>query len=241
MEKYDIACYNQRHRRRRMFRDWNFWLSVVTIVLTMITAITAIIAVLQTKKQIELSNKQHLFDLRIENYLVAKCLVEQYRNQKHLWEKEERNKVLFESNSIFFFLTNNTFLEEIQGITAEKAFGNPLQKNFLKKMESIKEISTKIELIFSGENAHCLAKYVYLYQELLHALYQYQIILEKLQEHSDQFHVTLEEAQRKIPEQEYRDRVWKVMDDLEALFVDIDSNDMMIKLEDQIRLTTMNK
>ena len=58
----------------------------------MITAITAIIAVLQTKKQIELSNKQHLFDLRIENYLVAKCLVEQYRNQKHLWEKEERNK-----------------------------------------------------------------------------------------------------------------------------------------------------
>lgn len=113
-----------------MIRDWNFWLSIVTIVLTVVTVITAIIAVLQTKKQIELSNKQHLFDLRIENYLVAKCLVEQYRNQKHLWEKEERNKVLFESNSIFFFLTNNTFLEEIQGITAEKAFANPLQKSF---------------------------------------------------------------------------------------------------------------
>ncbi len=224
-----------------MIRDWNFWLSIVTIVLTVVTVITAIIAVLQTKKQIELSNKQHLFDLRIENYLVAKCLVEQYRNQKHLWEKEERNKVLFESNSIFFFLTNNTFLEEIQGITAEKAFANPLQKSFLKKMESIKEISTKIELIFSGENAHCLAKFVYAYQDLLHSLYQYKIILEKLQEHSDQFHVTLEEAQRKIPEQEYRDSLWKVIDDLEALFVDIDSNDMMIKLEDQIRLTTMNK
>lgn len=53
-----------------MIRDWNFWLSIVTIVLTVVTVITAIIAVLQTKKQIELSNKQHLFDLRIENYLV---------------------------------------------------------------------------------------------------------------------------------------------------------------------------
>lgn len=165
-----------------MIRDWNFWLSIVTIVLTVVTVITAIIAVLQTKKQIELSNKQHLFDLRIENYLVAKCLVEQYRNQKHLWEKEERNKVLFESNSIFFFLTNNTFLEEIQGITAEKAFANSLQKSFLKKMESIKEISTKIELIFSGENAHCLAKFVYAYQDLLHSLYQYKIILKKHKE-----------------------------------------------------------
>ena len=75
------------------------------------------------KKQIELSNKQHLFNLRIENYLVAKCLVEQYKNQKHLWEKEEQNKILFASNSLFFFMTNNTFLEEIQGIAKGKAFG----------------------------------------------------------------------------------------------------------------------
>lgn len=221
-----------------MCEDWNFWLSLITIGLSVISVIVAVIAVTQTKKQIELSNKQHLFNLRIENYLVAKCLVEQYKNQKHLWEKEEQNKILFASNSLFFFMTNNTFLEEIQGIAKGKAFGNPLQKNFLKKMESIKEIATKINLIFSGENAQCLAKFVYSYQELLHALYQYRIILEKMQEYSNRFHATLDEAQRQLPEQEYRDRLWKAINVLDSLFIDIESNDILIALEKQIKLIT---
>ena len=220
-----------------MIKDWNFWLSVTTLVLTMVTAITAVIAVKQTKKQIELSNKQHLFDLRIENYLVAKGLVEQYKNCKSLWEREKRNEVIWASESIFFFLTNNTFLEEIQGMTAEKAFANPLQKEFLKKKENIKEISTKIKLIFTGENVQQVAGFVYLYQELLYALYRYQIIREKRQEYSDQFHVTLEEAQRKISKQKHRDRVWEVIDDLDALFVEIESNDILRALEEQIKLT----
>lgn len=220
-----------------MIKDWNFWLSVITLVLTMVTAITAVIAVKQTKKQIEVSNKQHLFDLRIENYLVAKGLVEQYKSCKSLWEREKRNEVIWASESFLFFLTNNTFLEETQGMTAEAAFANPLQKKFLKKMENIKEISTKIKLIFTGENAEKVAEFVYLYQELLYALYQYQIIWENMRKYSEQFYVTLEEAQREISEQKHRDRVWEVIDDLDALFVEIESNDILRALEEQIKLT----
>lgn len=58
-----------------------------------------------------------------------------------------------------------------------------------------------------------------------------------MQEYSDLFHVTLEEAQRKISEQKHRDRVWEVIDDLDALFVEIESNDILRALEEQIKLT----
>ena len=52
---------------------------IINLCLTIVTIIIATIALWQTQKQIKLGNKQHLFDRRLENYLLFKDLLSLYR------------------------------------------------------------------------------------------------------------------------------------------------------------------
>ena len=54
--------------------------SILNIVLSAIVALTAIFALFQTHRQIKLSNKQFLFNRRLDKYLLAKSLIELYKD-----------------------------------------------------------------------------------------------------------------------------------------------------------------
>ncbi len=54
-----------------MSNDWNFWFSVIT-------AAAAVIAIYLSFYQIRLSNKQQLFDKRMEIYMIVKGLIRLY-------------------------------------------------------------------------------------------------------------------------------------------------------------------
>lgn len=92
-----------------MFSDWK---SLIPIVTSVITAAVAIVAVMLTRKQIKLSNKHHLFDKRIENYIIATGLIQLYRIKCDDINKEE-DKPIFSNKLNFNSLTNNTYLEII--------------------------------------------------------------------------------------------------------------------------------
>lgn len=83
-----------------MLTDTNFWFSVIT-------ACVAITALIQTQVQIRLSNKQHLFDKRVESYLIAIGLLRLYENNYSSFDGQDEPFLAVDVQ--FSFFTNSTF------------------------------------------------------------------------------------------------------------------------------------
>lgn len=210
-----------------MLKDWDFWLSVIT-------AIVAVVALIQTQVQIKVNNKQHLFDKRIKNYLIAEGLVQLYeKNQLSL--KHEKDEPILAIDFEFFLLTNNTFLEQITRVISN-TLDPSMQKEFLIKLENIKDIAAKIKFLFSKESAVLLGDFVMRYQELLFSMYQYKILIDKMQEASQNYHWTLVETQENFNESEQRGELLKAFDNLEYVYTQLKKNSVEEILEKQIRL-----
>ena len=102
-----------------MFKDWNFWFSVIT-------AIVAVIALFQTNRQIRLGNKQHLFDMRIEYYLIAKGMMQLFDKNSNILDEDKKNDMLA-IEFVFAQMTNNTYLEKISSVIS-----HPLEEPYHK-------------------------------------------------------------------------------------------------------------
>ena len=210
-----------------MLTDWNFWFSVIT-------AVVAVIALVQTKQQIKLSNKQYLFDNRVEHYLIAKGLIQLYESNKTLLTVRD-DEPAFAMDFIFAQMTNNTYLEKITDVIAHP-LENPYHKDFLIEMEIMKDVSAKIKFMFGGKIASFLGNYVLCYQELLFKMYQYQILLNKMQKSAQDFNLTLDKAQEAVGEKQQREELQKAMEDLKQAYDILKKEDVEEKIEKQIKL-----
>lgn len=209
-----------------MIKDWNFWVSVVT-------AAVAIIALIMNMQQIKLSNKQHLFEKRVEYYLIAKGLIQLYRINQSLLEKEEDSDLAVDFK--FEQMTNNTYLEKITKVIYEP-LKQPAQKEFLVKLETLKDVAVKIKLLFTGKPAILLEDFVSSYQDLLFEMYIYQKIINKMKELNEQFNYSFEKAQTVVNEDRRRKRLYDVYDNLKHIYDMIEKENVEMKLEKQIRI-----
>ena len=208
-----------------MLTDWSFWFSIIT-------AVVAIIALVQTRQQIKLSNKQHLFDKRTEYYLVAMGLIQLYRNNcsRYTFEKDEPAYAI---DLEFKWLTNNVYLEEISS-AIENPLNAPEHKEFLIKLEDLKNIATKIEFVFFGKASIILSNFVLRYQELLFSVYQYQILLNNMEKASQG--KTLEEAQRTVGEKEHRKNLKEAFENMKQADIRLKEEKVEEKIKKQIKL-----
>lgn len=168
----------------------DFWLSLIAVV-------AAIVALFQTNIQIKLSNKQQLFNKRLEKYLLIKELLSLYSENQNLIIHTD--SICESAQFMFVWLTNSSTLESMC-LAMENPLKHEEQKIFLTKCEMLEKSVMEIELLWRGKVAYIMGQFVRQYKELLQAMYRQQIMLDSLHDEREKEHMPLEIAQKQIHE-----------------------------------------
>lgn len=206
--------------------------------LPIITVIATLIALWQTHKQIKISNKQYLFDKRLSKYLLAKGLLELYKDNESLFDytddpDDEAIIVYYQ----FINLTNNNYLKDVICIVNEPK-NNEFKNNFLVKIEELKQLSNEIKFLFHDNNGVLLENFIMKYQNVLMKLYKYQIMLDSMMNDNipRKNKPTYNELQNEYGELKHRHRLYDAIDDLKKSYHEVVSKKVINKIEKSIKL-----
>ena len=205
---------------------------------SIITAVIAIIALFQTHVQIKTSNKQFLFDKRLDKYLLAKGLLELYKdNEKLLNYNSCPDDEAIIVDYQFINLTNNNYLKDVTCIINEPK-NNDFKNAFLVKIEELKRLSTEIRFLFPNKNGQLLENFIMKYQNILMELYKYQIILDLMMNDAipRKNKSTYIELQKEYGELEHRHRLYGAINDLKKSYYEVLEKKAINKIEKSIKL-----
>lgn len=211
-----------------LFNNWNFLLSLVT-------GLAAVIALVLTFKQIRLSNKQSLFNRRLECYLKIVGLMELYKENQKLLESDRKDEPIFTVEDNFSYITNNTYLEEVYE-AIKKPLENPGHKKLLVKLEELKKLALEVDMIFKGRKKSDISFFILSYEQVLFKMYRYQIAMKELKKYTKQNPPILEVAQKETNEPQERKKLLKAYTKLKEAYLLVEKNNSMEKLKKQIQL-----
>ena len=206
--------------------------------LSIITIIATLIALWQTHKQIKISNKQYLFDKRLSKYLLAKGLLELYKDNESLLDyTDDPDDEAIIVDYQFINLTNNNYLKDVTCIINEPK-NNEFKNNFLVKIEELKQLSNEVRFLFQNKNGLLLSNFIMKYQNVLMELYKYQIVLDlmKKNEIPRKNKPTYNELQNEYGELKHRHRLYDAIDDLKKSYHEVVSEKVINKIEKSIKL-----
>lgn len=160
-----------------------------------ISAIVAIIALFISCYQARLSNKQSLFNRRLNIWITVDKLMSVYvNNAKNL---EHDDKPQMDINLLFVLLTNTTYLQSISTSINQVLDADPQLKLHL-KLDEMKSLAMEARFCFKGKSGDQLAEFIEAYQSLLFSMYQYQILLNMMSRSAKDYQWTLEQASEKL-------------------------------------------
>lgn len=212
--------------------------AILNIILSTIVALTAIFALFQTHRQIKLSNKQFLFNRRLDKYLLAKSLIELYKDNKNLLDyKDNKDDEAIIVDFQFINLTNIEYLKDITCIIGDPK-NNEYKTNFLIKIEELKKISTEIKFIFPNKGSQYLSKFVFNYQNVLMELYKYQVLLDDMINDNipRKQKPSYKELQKGHGELTHRKKLYGAIDNLNNSYDELIENKTIHKIENSIKL-----
>lgn len=205
---------------------------------SIMTAVIAIIALFQTHVQIKTSNKQFLFDKRLDKYLLAKGLLELYKDNEKLLDYNscpDDEAIIVDYQ--FINLTNNNYLKDVTCIINEPK-NNDFKNAFLVKIEELKGLSTEIRFLFPNKNGQLLEIFIMKYQNILMELYKHQIILDLMMNDTipRKNKPTYIELQKECGELEHRHRLYNAINELKKSYYDVLDKKAISKIEKSIKL-----
>lgn len=206
--------------------------------LPIITIIATLIALWQTHKQIKISNKQYLFDKRLSKYLLAKGLLELYKDNESLLDyTDDPDDEAIIVDYQFINLTNNNYLKDVTCIINEPK-NNEFKNNFLVKIEELKKLSNEVRFLFQNKNGLLLSNFIMKYQNVLMELYKYQIVLDLMKKNKipRKNKPTYNELQNEYGELKHRHRLYDAIDDLKNSYHEVVSKKVINKIEKSIKL-----
>lgn len=207
-------------------------------IFSIITAIVAIIAIFQTSQQLKISNKQFLFNKRIENYLIFYGIYELYMdNIKLLDYSEEKSDEAIIMDIQFSQLTNNYYLKDITKIINNPK-NNDYKTEFLIKLEDMKRVATEISLLFKNKYGLVLHDFIVCYQNVLLEMYKYQILSDTMVNNDIPTikKKTYVELQKQYGELKHRDKLYKSLDKLKNNYNKIIDEKIIDKVKKKMRL-----
>lgn len=203
-----------------------------------ITASIAIIALFQTHKQIKISNKQFLFDKRLNKYLLAKGLLELYKDNESLLDyTDDPDDEAIIVDYQFINLTNNNYLKDVTCIINEPK-NNEFKNNFLVKIEELKKLSNEVRFLFQNKNGLLLGNFIMEYQNVLMELYKYQMVLDSMVNDNipRKNKPPYNELQKNYDELKHRQRLYNAIDNLKKSYYEVVSKKTVNEIEKSIKL-----
>lgn len=206
-----------------MLRDWNFWCTVMT-------SVAAVVAIGVSVHQIRLSNKQQLFERRLKAYMMANSIISLCKENYVFLSEKRKAEPQFANDLVFVWLTNNTYMER-QAEAIEHPLEQPFHKELLKKREELRNMAMEFEFIFKGNVASLYGNFLRDYENALAVMYQYQIIIKKMEEENGKHPNTSEVLSKMFSEEEYRDRLYDALGKLKVSYdtVSQEKNDKQLR------------
>lgn len=147
-------------------------------VLSIISIIISLIAIWQTKISIRLSNKQALFNERIENFGIANEIYNSYIELEKYMESTKKFIPDYHGEEIIIFL-EDIFLRlfGIKYFDSISAYGKSLEyytfDKLYGKIENLSNVALKIYFIFEGKEAEVVKSFLESYIGLLKLMVTY--------------------------------------------------------------------
>ena len=158
-------------------QDPSAWLSIIS-------AVIAIVALFQTQSQIKLSNKQHLFDRRLTDYLIAKDVINsQIKDYIKNGESFDATKILFDMMTPEFFASVKN-ITDVPSSYSDKEIKN----QFYTRLQELEKTGEEMVIIFDQKNTEPLKAFFKAYCDAARSIQSY-LEFQYLQEHNISFSV----------------------------------------------------